>query len=214
MRMAGPPAVTDPFAPERFPVAVREDLLEAQRTAWDRLAAPGAWLTGAERHDVADVARGADPHSEVGRVAQWITVSPQSVDRGWASDQVATLGAERYVETVAVTATVVAIDRFADAIGAEVAPLPDPQPGTPTGERAAEVVDIGAHVPIDATAQGANVGRAMSLVPAANRLFFALEQRMYASGDEFWNLTWDRPLSRPQVELIAARTSALNECFY
>jgi hypothetical protein len=37
---------------------------------------------------------------------------------------------------------------------------------------------------------------------------------MYASGDEFWNLTWDRPLSRPQVELVAARTSALNECFY
>jgi AhpD family alkylhydroperoxidase len=23
-----------------------------------------------------------------------------------------------------------------------------------------------------------------------------------------------RPLSRPQVELIAARTSAINECFY
>ena len=206
--------MTDAFAPERFPVPVREDLLEAQRTAWERLAAPGAWLTGAERREVAEVARGAEPRNDLGRVAQWITVSPQSVDRGWASAQIATPGAERYVETVAVTATVVAIDRFADAIGAEVAPLPEPQPGAPSGERAAEVVDIGAHVPVDAAAQGANVGRAMSLVPAANRLFFALEQRMYASGDDFWNLTWDRPLSRPQVELIAARTSALNECFY
>ena len=27
-------------------------------------------------------------------------------------------------------------------------------------------------------------------------------------------LVWDRPLSRPQVELIAARVSAVNECFY
>jgi hypothetical protein len=206
--------VPDQFAPERFPVPVREDLLEAQRTAWDRLAAPGAWLSGTERHEVADVARGADPASEIGRVAQWITVTPQSVDRRWAAERIAAVGPERYVETVAVTATVVAIDRFADAIGAETAHLPEPQPGEPSGERAAEVADIGAHVPVDAAAKGANVGRAMSLVPAANRLFFALEQRMYASGDDFSNLTWARPLSRPQVELIAARTSALNECFY
>jgi hypothetical protein len=206
--------VPDPFAPERFPVPVREDLLEAQRTAWGRLAAPGAWLDAVERREIAEVARGADPHTDVGRVAQYVTCSPQAVDRRWASEQVALAGAERYVETVAVTATVVAVDRFADAIGAEVAPLPEPQPGTPSGERAAEVADIGAHVPVDAAAHGANVGRALSLVPAANRMFFALEQRMYASGEEFTNLTWARPLSRPQVELVAARTSALNECFY
>jgi hypothetical protein len=206
--------VADAFAAERFPVPVRQDLLEAQRTAWDRLAAPGAWLSGTERHRVAEVTRGADPSSDVDRLAQWITLSPQSVDRRWASERIAVVGAERYVETVAVTATVVAIDRFADAIGADVALLPEPQPGEPSGERAAEVADIRAHVPVDAAAHGANVGRAMSLVPAANRLFFALEQRMYASGEDFSNLTWDRPLTRPQVELIAARTSALNECFY
>lgn len=206
--------MSDAFAPERFPVPIREDLLQAQRAAWDRLAAPGAWLDAEQRHQVAEVTRGADPRSDVGRLARWITLSPQAVDRQWATEQIAVVGVERYVETVAVTATVVAIDRFADAVGAEAAPLPEPQPGTPSGERASDTADIGAHVPVDAAARGANVGRAMSLVPAANRLFFALEQRMYASGDEFWDLTWDRPLSRPQVELIAARTSALNECFY
>jgi hypothetical protein len=206
--------VADAFAPERFPVPIREDLLEAQRTAWDRLASAGAWLDAEHRREVADVARGADPRSDVGRLARWITLSPQAVDRRWATEQMGVVGAEQYVETVAVTATVVAIDRFADAVGADAAPLPEPQPGTPSGERAVETADIGAHVPVDAAAQGANVGRAMSLVPAANRLFFALEQHMYASGDDFWNLTWNRPLSRPQVELVAARTSALNECFY
>ena len=37
---------------------------------------------------------------------------------------------------------------------------------------------------------------------------------MYA-GEGFDEMVWDdHALSRPQVELLAARTSALNECFY
>ena len=33
--------------------------------------------------------------------------------------------------------------------------------------------------------------------------------------EDFGAMVWeDRPLSRPQVELVAARVSALNECFY
>jgi len=35
------------------------------------------------------------------------------------------------------------------------------------------------------------------------------------SGHQFNEMVWaDRALTRPQVELLAARTSALNECFY
>jgi predicted ATPase len=35
------------------------------------------------------------------------------------------------------------------------------------------------------------------------------------SGRHFGEMVWrHRALSRPQVELIAARTSAVNECFY
>jgi hypothetical protein len=60
---------------------------------------------------------------------------------------------------------------------------------------------------------GPNVGRALSLVPRDNQSFFALVGSMYALRD-FQDLVWDRPLSRPQVELVAARVSALNECFY
>ena len=34
-------------------------------------------------------------------------------------------------------------------------------------------------------------------------------------GSEFFEMVWShRSLSRPQIELLAARTSALNECFY
>ena len=59
-----------------------------------------------------------------------------------------------------------------------------------------------------------NVGRAMSLAPNENATFFGLVGSMYAISD-FAELVWkDRPLSRPQVELVAARVSAINECFY
>ena len=45
-------------------------------------------------------------------------------------------------------------------------------------------------------------------------MFFGLVGPMYALGG-FAELVWkDRPLSRPQIELVAARVSAINECFY
>ena len=40
-----------------------------------------------------------------------------------------------------------------------------------------------------------------------------LVQSMYALAN-FTELVWNGPLSRPQTELIAARVSAINECFY
>jgi len=52
------------------------------------------------------------------------------------------------------------------------------------------------------------------MVPQTLNAFFGLVGRMY-SGDAFGDLIWNhRALDRPQVELLAARTSALNECFY
>ena len=42
---------------------------------------------------------------------------------------------------------------------------------------------------------------------------FVLVGAMYA-GAEFQTLVWDRPLSRPQIELVASRVSAVSECFY
>ena len=43
--------------------------------------------------------------------------------------------------------------------------------------------------------------------------FFFMVGAMYGAKD-FNTLVWDRPLSRPQVELVAARVSSINECFY
>ena len=61
---------------------------------------------------------------------------------------------------------------------------------------------------------GPNVSRALSLVPEANRLFFTNVGAMYGGVEQsFYDLEWTGPISRPQAELLAARVSALNECF-
>ncbi len=57
----------------------------------------------------------------------------------------------------------------------------------------------------------------ISLVPQANALFMGLVMPMYGGvpGRDFYRLEWSGgPLDRPQVELLAARVSAVNECFY
>ena len=60
----------------------------------------------------------------------------------------------------------------------------------------------------------ANVSRALSLVPRTNATWRALVAESYSRGPEMLELTWERALTRPQTELIAAQVSRLQECFY
>ena len=63
--------------------------------------------------------------------------------------------------------------------------------------------------------EGPNVSRALSLVPTANQLFMTNVRSMYGgNGGGFNDMVWNGPLSRPQAELLAARVSSINECFY
>lgn len=215
------------FADGRYPVPVRRSLLDAMRAAWDRLAGPGSALDGARRLELAGIARGAvaerrrppwmqggGPSDGAGRVAHEIGAGAQRVDRDWASARIADIGEATYVETVAITATVAAVDVFAEALGVAPEPFPTAVPGPPSGAIAHPTADIGAYVRVDAASRGANVGRSLTLVPDAARLFFGIEPAFYAAGEQFRTLVWDRALSRPQIELVAARTSALSECFY
>ena len=61
------------------------------------------------------------------------------------------------------------------------------------------------------------IGRALSLVPAEVRTLQALSALHYMELDHVIDPTYvppGRKLDRPQMELIAARVSAINECFY
>ena len=90
---------------------------------------------------------------------------------------------------------------------------PGREPGSPDRRRPEGMADVGGHIEITAEHVGPNVARSLkSPVPITTAASLVLS--MYA-GNDFLEMVWDdRVLSRPQVELLAARTSALNECFY
>jgi hypothetical protein len=139
---------------------------------------------------------------------------PGRLTRRWADSQIEALGDAVYAELVAVTAIVVAIDMYARSIGASPPALAEPADGPPARERPAGLGDVGAWIPMTEQKVLANVSRALSLVPRTNATWRTLVNDSYSRGPQMLALTWERALSRPQVELIAARVSQLNDCFY
>jgi hypothetical protein len=137
-----------------------------------------------------------------------------------------------YVETVGVVVTIVSVDTFARSVGMEPPALPEPAPGAPGRARPAGAKHGGAWVPwvapedrtqveIDQGLYGdggptiANIRRALSLVPAEAIGFFDLVEHQYLPGREMRNFGHEfRAITHPQIELIAGRISALNQCLY
>ena len=122
-----------------------------------------------------------------------------------------------YVELTGVVATSVVIDTLHQGLGL---PVPETLTGSdapPTGQKEPEVVEDGAWVrlaPRDGELnevgipRQANIIRAMGLVPLVIQLFFTVMRQAYYIA----NLPIS--ISRSQAEFIAARVSALNQCFY
>lgn len=158
-----------------------------------------------------------------------ITTDPGRLTRSWLDGLVASgLAVEPYVEIVGTVAAVVSVDSFCRGIGVPAHPLPEPKPGIPSRYRPPSAVDRGAWVPMipfDA-AFGAeadlyprgyvpNVARAMSVVPDEVRTLSDLAEAHYLPAARTADLTAPvYSLSRPQMELVAARVSVLNQCFY
>lgn len=213
--------------------SVPENIVDAHRAAWRRLASPGSWWTGRQRIEMARLAReglaqrndptwlrDGSPASSDGLPARAadlvrrIAADVLSIDAAWAREAAQELGDAAYVEICAVTVCLTAIDAFADALGVSLEPLPEPVAGEPDGLRPEGTAQAGAFVPMLDPFSGPNVARALSLAPADNLAFHLLVGSMYAMAD-FQDLVWEKkPLTRPQVELVAARVSSVNECFY
>jgi hypothetical protein len=137
---------------------------------------------------------------------------------------------EAYVEVLSVVVSTIAIDSFHDALGFPLEPLPDSVAGAPSEYRPNGAKDHGAWVPTVVPAdvdpddadiynhmrRTGNVITAMSLVPDAVRLLRNQSAAMYLEVTDIANpaANGGRALSRPQIELIAGRVSALNDCFY
>jgi hypothetical protein len=137
---------------------------------------------------------------------------------------------ERYVELLGIVVTVFSIDEHMRALSLALEPLPIAEEGPcsqylPEGleTETAMVPMIGEKTlgakesdlwPPNSTA---NVLRALSLVPNAVREWFGIGNVQYLSPKKIMsNFGGDtgRAINRMQIELVAARVSSYNECFY
>jgi len=221
---------------------VRTDLVRAHDRVWARLSRPGTWLTGAERVAAMDEARKArsscelcrrrkaalspfaitDAHAPRGTlsadeidVVHRIASDPGRLSRQWFDSL--DVEPERYVELLSVTAHTVGIDSFHRGLGLAARRLPTAQPGEPSREPLRAPLDRDlAWVPVRRMRGVPNVAKSISLVPAELRMLVAVAPAEYVAPERLLDLEADpgRTISRQQMELVAGRVSAQNQCFY
>ena len=163
-------------------------------------------------------------------VAHRVRTDPGRLSERWYHSVLAAgLTEEQYVETVSVVAHVVAIDTMARGLGLDPLPLPRPEPGVASQYRPAGAKPGGAWVPwiepadlserevgiYPAGRPAANIMKAMSLVPDEVKSFFDLVSHQYQGPLQMRDFSREyRAISHAQIELLAARVSALNQCLY
>jgi len=236
------PAAVKPFAAESFNYPIDNDTITTFQSIWERLAQPGYWWTAQQRIAIAQVARDAVPRDlmnrqreEPGKLStdtdasglsplvvdtiERITTESGALSGEWCAAVCERLGEGAYGEMVAIVILLVPIDRFCLYLGRELEPFPEPMPGEPSREYPDDLVDNGAWIRQTAAAVAdkelVNVSRAVSIVPAENTLRRQLVDALYMQGHSFFDTVWERKaLSRAQLELVATRTSSINQCFY
>jgi hypothetical protein len=138
------------------------------------------------------------------------------------------LGVGAYVELVGIVTMLAGLDAFARALGIPPFPLPEPRPGEPSRYTPGGTREGTAWVPMLAPEDAAgpeaelyegepfvpHIMRALSLVPDEVRALRRLSHAHYVPKGKLQDTSYGRDLDRMQMELVAARVSALNECFY
>ena len=223
-------------------VAVRDDLADAHRLAWEHIAAPGSWWDGRQRVELAGTALLAiadlDPlppgvgvrasgcvdtrldvppvaHDIAYRLARHAATMTSDVYRDVTDE----LGELAYVELCAVVSTVAAVVHFCRNIGAAVPPLPAPAAGRPTQIRPERLAQAKYNwVPVAEPAdEVAAVVQAYTVVPGEQQNTWRMADAQYMPPAEMVHPDWSRRpggLSRAQMELVAARLTRLRDCFY
>lgn len=220
------------------------DLRQAHLKSWQAIGQAGDFFTGAERVAMVETARAAvscdicqrrkealSPYSISGHhdgpqtlheaiidLIHRLRSDPGRLTKTWFDSVTAHhVSAQQYVEIVSVVTTSVIIDTLHQALGLELAAVPEASPGEPRGAFNAAAVDIGGWVPVldapeDLADHGLpgvpNIVRSMGLVPSAVDLFFTAFRPHYSLSDIHLSI------SQAQAEFVAARVSSINECFY
>ena len=141
---------------------------------------------------------------------------------------------EAYIELVSVVVVTVAIDTFRLAVGLDPLPLPGALAGEPARrrprgarpgpgwtaslsppDRTEDDPDLFREHPGPRERFGANIHLALSLVPGSMIHWWDLFEPMYQTGPQMRDFSREfRAISHPQIEMLAARVAALNQCEY
>ena len=166
------------------------------------------------------------------KLIKMVSCEAEKIDKNFYLELVSNgLHAEQYVEIVGLVARAVSVDTFCRSLGLSIRLLADARDGVPSKQLPDTATIDHAWVPIipagpkgGAPAQAlygetefvANIFSALSLVPDEASGVMQLGQTQYVEARDFQNFKFfrDENFSRAQLELVAARISALNNCFY
>jgi alkylhydroperoxidase family enzyme len=215
---------------ERLAIA-RECRAAAECAFCTTRAATLSPLTVPGRHSIAEPSLPAPVIEAIHR----IRTDPGRLGEAWfLALRDAGLGEEPYVELVSVVAVTVAVDTFRRASGLALLPFPEPEPGIssrrrPDGakpghgfvatlapdDRTPDEPDLYQDHPGPRRRVGANIHRALSLVPNSMIHWWDVLEELYQSGPQMRDYGVEyRAISHAQIELLAARVAALNRCEY
>ncbi|MEM9609578.1 MAG: hypothetical protein AAGA99_19295 [Actinomycetota bacterium] len=187
---------------------------------WHRLAGPESWFTGPERVAIAATTRAARDgrpaspllRDEVAEAAARLSVDAPQIDSTWVADlERRGLDGFALVEVMGIVSRLRAVDTYLFGLGHPERPLPDPVDGEPDGVRVDGAKIDGGFVP---TVGAAWPDTALTAVAVEQEAYFDITAAFYMTGPEMGQLDMVRGLDRAQVELVAARTSLLNDCFF
>lgn len=158
-----------------------------------------------------------------------VVCDPGRLSESWsASVRAMGLSEGEYVEIVGIIALVMIMDRFTHALGLADHALPQPETGEPSRYRppgarqracwlpVVEPEDVApSDGPLYPNPKAGYIYRALSMVPQSLHDYWALANVHYLPGAVIYKVDQSiRALSRPQIEILAARVSALHQCAY
>ena len=189
---------------------------------FDDIARASVWWTGEEKLAMAAIARaamtgraipetslGEAPLEATGKVAAEASSLRKADIERWEAEG---MRVEAYVELVGVVGRLAALDTAAFGLGLDPTPLPSPVAGAPLEATVPGVDYVDGWVP---TAGIAFPPTAYTAVPGATELWIDVSTVLYMPLEEMGDPTFVRDkATRAQIELVASRTSYLNDCFY